>query len=131
MSTSLVERARIPHGTRIYAVGDVHGRADLLNALMERVDTHLETFPISQPMEVFLGAYIDRGPQSREVLSLLIERRRRNAVVCLKGNHETLASRSLDDPSALSEWSGVGALETLRSYGVWTNFRGSARQQKK
>jgi serine/threonine protein phosphatase 1 len=67
---------------------------------------------------VFLGDYIDRGPHSREVIGLLIDRHRHYEVICLKGNHEALAVRFLADPSALSDWRRVGARDTLLSYGV-------------
>jgi serine/threonine protein phosphatase 1 len=122
---------RIPDGTRIYAVADIHGRADLLNALLERIDSHLRAFPIARPIQVFLGDYIDRGPQSREVLGLLIERRRRCDMICLRGNHETLALRFLGDPSGLSDWSRVGGCDTLLSYGVSLAKGGGQCAQRK
>jgi serine/threonine protein phosphatase 1 len=109
---------RVPDGTRIYAVGDVHGRADLLQALFGRIDADLQAYPIAQSVQVFLGDYIDRGPQSREVLDLLIARRRRHMMLCLKGNHETFAIQFLSNPSVLSEWKQVGGLNTLLSYGI-------------
>lgn len=62
-----------PHivgGMRIYAVGDVHGRADLLEALLARIDADLAARPIAQWVQVFLGDYIDRGPYSGEVLGV-------------------------------------------------------------
>jgi serine/threonine protein phosphatase 1 len=118
MSIPQVPTPRIPEGTRIYAVADIHGRADLLGALLERIDSHLRAFPIARPIQVFLGDYIDRGPRSREVLDLLIERRRHCDMICLRGNHETLALGFLDDPFMLSDWSRVGGRDTLFSYGV-------------
>jgi serine/threonine protein phosphatase 1 len=109
---------RVPHGTRIYAVGDVHGRADLLQALFTRIDADLQAYPIAQSVQVFLGDYIDRGPQSRRVLDLLIARRRKHVMLCLKGNHETFAAQFLNSPSVLSDWRRVGGIDTLLSYGV-------------
>jgi serine/threonine protein phosphatase 1 len=111
-------KPRLPVGTRIYAVGDVHGRADLLGALLARIDADLIAHPIAQPIQVFLGDYIDRGPHSREVLDLLIARRRQHVTLCLKGNHETYAARFLSDPSVLSHWKHIGGINTLLSYGV-------------
>ena len=122
--------ARTPDSTRIYAVGDVHGRADLLSALLERVDAHLDAFPISQPIQVFLGDYVDRGPQSREVLDLLIERHRHHNLFCLKGNHEDCAARFLDDPSVLPNWRRMGGINTLLSYGVSAATGDSPRKQR-
>jgi serine/threonine protein phosphatase 1 len=121
---------RVPKGTRIYAVGDVHGRADLLNALFSRVDAHLQAHPVAQPVQVFLGDYIDRGPHSREVLDLLIARRRRHLVLCLKGNHETFAAQFLSDPSVLSDWKHVGGINTLLSYGVAPSTSEDLRGQR-
>jgi serine/threonine protein phosphatase 1 len=111
-------KPRIPPRTRIYAVGDVHGRDDALIALFTRIDEDLKVQPSTEPIEVFLGDYIDRGPHSRQVLDLLISRRRHRNIVFLKGNHEECASYALNDPSMLSEWKHIGGISTLLSYGV-------------
>lgn len=111
-------RPRVPDGTRIYAVGDVHGRADLLAALLKRIDAHRKSHPIEQSAEVFLGDYIDRGPHSREVVDLLIERRRHATIICLMGNHETFAAEFLVEPSVWLAWKHLGGPATLMSYGV-------------
>jgi serine/threonine protein phosphatase 1 len=118
--TSKVQKAkpRIPDGTRVYAVGDIHGRADLLRALLARIDADLEAHPIAKSVQVFVGDYIDRGPHSREVLDLLIARRAQHPMVYLKGNHEAYAAQFLSDPSVLSDWRHMGGLNTLLSYGV-------------
>ena len=117
-SSRKVARPCIPAGLRIYAVGDVHGRADLLAPLLARIDADLSAHPIAQPCQVFLGDYIDRGPHSRQVIDLLIARRRRHRMLFLKGNHEDFALEFLSDPTKLSEWKQVGGLSTLLSYGV-------------
>ena len=80
---------RVPDGVRVYAIGDIHGRADLLDEMLKRIDEDLAKNPIPDSIEVFLGDYIDRGPASRQVLDLLIMRSRTNRCVFLKGNHET------------------------------------------
>jgi serine/threonine protein phosphatase 1 len=118
--TSRARKAKpqVPAGHRVYAVGDVHGRADLLKPLLARVEADLAAQPVAQPIEVFLGDYIDRGPDSREVLDLLVARQRTRALRCLKGNHEALADQFLADPSLLSDWKRLGGLQTLVSYGV-------------
>lgn len=108
----------IPDGQRIYAVGDVHGRADLLQLLLERIEIDLTRRPIAHPMQVFLGDYIDRGPHSRQVIDLLIAHRRRYRSLFLKGNHELCALRVLVDPPLVSEWKHMGGMSTLLSYGV-------------
>ena len=108
----------MPDGIRIYAIGDIHGRADLLDQVLARIDAHLAAHPAVRPVEVFLGDYIDRGPASREVLDRLIARSLVRETVCLRGNHETFVVDFLNDPTILSEWRNYGGLETLLSYGL-------------
>lgn len=107
-----------PPDQRIYAVGDVHGRADLLTEVFARIDEDCRAFPTRNPLQIYLGDYVDRGPHSREVIDLLIMRQQKHDVVCLKGNHEVLALQFLDDPGILSQWKNLGGDATLRSYGV-------------
>ena len=111
-------RPSVPAGRRIYAVGDIHGRADLLSDLLMRIDDDLKARPTADSVQVFLGDYIDRGPNSRQVIDLLIARGRRRDVLFLKGNHEYCALQFLSDPTVLSEWQNIGGLNTLLSYGV-------------
>ena len=112
------KRPRIPDGLRIYAIGDIHGRVDLLNNIFERIDADLKSNPITNSVQVFLGDYIDRGPESREVLDRLVERKGTHQTVFIKGNHETFLPSFLADPSVLSDWQRLGGLETLMSYGI-------------
>ena len=109
---------RVPDGLRIYAIGDVHGRADLLKGVFAAIDVDLAVSPPAQALQVFLGDYIDRGPASREVVDLIIERSRAHQTVSLKGNHESYATRFLKDPTVLGEWRALGGLQTLMSYGL-------------
>jgi len=109
---------RLPEGVRVYAVGDVHGCAELLAGLLSQIDAHLAQHPIARPIEVFLGDYVDRGPDSRRVIDLLIKRRETRETVFLKGNHETYLLRFLKDPKILDTWRQYGGFETLLSYGV-------------
>ena len=111
-------RPEVPEGVRIYAVGDIHGRVDLLDRLVLRIDADLVAHPIGRPVQVFLGDYIDRGPDSAAVLERLIERGRTHETVCLMGNHEAFLLEFLDDPSLLTAWGQNGGLTTLLSYGV-------------
>ena len=117
-SRALAQRPRLPAGTRVYAVGDMHGCADLLSKLFILIDEDLKARPIADSVQVFLGDYIDRGPNSRQVIDLLIARRRRRNVLFLKGNHEDCVLRFLSDPTVLSEWQNIGGVHTLLSYGV-------------
>lgn len=122
---------RLPQGIRIYAVGDIHGRADLLNALLERIDNHLAGSPVEHPTHVFLGDYIDRGPASCEVIGRLIERQRTHEIVCLKGNHEAFMLEFLADPGVLDDWRHSGGLPTLMSYGLVPPGRAEADGRRK
>jgi serine/threonine protein phosphatase 1 len=120
---------RLPDKVRIYAVGDVHGRADLLDQVLSRIDADLSAYPDCQPIQVFLGDYIDRGPSSRSVLDLLINRSRTHKIVCLKGNHETYVFEFLRNPAILSDWRQLGGLETLMSYGLKPPVKADAADQ--
>src|SRR5262245_9328570 len=110
--------ARVPDGMRIYAIGDVHGRADLLEELLSGIDADLAAHPIREAIHVFLGDYVDRGPASKEVVDILIDRGIRHESVYLRGNHEVLFGEFLRCPEILAEWRKVGGIETLLSYGV-------------
>ena len=115
---SLNKKPRVPAGVRIYAVGDIHGRVDLLELLLKRIDADLEEDPASLCIEVYLGDYIDRGPASREVIERLVARNRTFRAVFLKGNHETYLTRFAANPVILDDWQQFGGLETLKSYGI-------------
>jgi serine/threonine protein phosphatase 1 len=111
-------RPFLPAGLRIYAVGDIHGRFDLLNKLLARIDTDIALRPRVRPFYVFLGDYIDRGSWSRETIDRLIEHGKTHESVFLKGNHELIAIKCLTDPNLFDQWMRLGGLETLRSYGA-------------
>jgi serine/threonine protein phosphatase 1 len=121
---------KIPDGVRIYAIGDIHGRVDLLDQVLTRIDVHLASDPIHQPIQVFLGDYVDRGPDSRSVLDRLINRSRNHATVFLKGNHEVFFTDFLNDPVILDEWRKYGGLETLMSYGLMPSTMTSINQHE-
>jgi serine/threonine protein phosphatase 1 len=121
-------RPRVPEGVRIYAIGDIHGRADLLEGMLKRIDADLASNPIRIGIEVFLGDYIDRGPASREVLDCLVARNRGRSVF-LKGNHEGYLTGFLDNPTILEDWQHYGGLETLMSYGITPSINANAATQ--
>ena len=105
-------------GQRIYAIGDIHGRADLLQNLLDLIDRDAEAYS-GKKMIVFLGDYIDRGFQSRQVIDIIISGRLSNYdVYCLKGNHEEAMLQFLADPQFGPRWAAYGGRETLVSYGV-------------
>ena len=111
-------KAKLPNGVRIYAIADVHGRADLLDQTFTRIDADLASHPASETIEVFLGDYVDRGPSSREVIDLLIKRGGDHMAIFLAGNHEASLSDFLRNPAAFDNWKLYGGLATLSSYGV-------------
>ena len=122
-------RPRIPDGVRIYAIGDIHGRVDLLKQVLNRIDADLAASPVPHFIEVYLGDYIDRGPASRQVLDLLVARERAHRTVFLKGNHETFMADFTANPSILENWQRVGGLETLMSYGITPSLNAGAPDQ--
>ncbi len=112
--------ASVPQGRRVYAVGDIHGRADLLVRLMEdlRRDVAQGGFE-GRPILIFLGDYVDRGFQSREVIDVLLsDLLSPFETYFLKGNHEAAMLQFLTDPSIGPRWAEFGGAETLVSYGV-------------
>ncbi len=115
-------RPTLPPSARIYAVGDIHGRADLLERVFAKIDADLRDHPIANPIEIFLGDYIDRGPKSADVLSMLIERGKSRRTVCLRGNHEIYLLEFLQNPPVLRAWGQFGGLTTLLSYGLTPTF---------
>jgi serine/threonine protein phosphatase 1 len=108
----------LPDGIRVYAIGDVHGRLDLLDQLLRQTRADSQQRPVERPLYVFLGDYIDRGPSSRETIDRLIEHGQTSESVFLKGNHEQVAIRCLIDPNLFEQWMRLGGVETLVSYGV-------------
>ncbi|WP_026605752.1 metallophosphoesterase family protein [Methylocapsa acidiphila] len=122
-------RPAVPDGLRIYATGDIHGRADLLDQLFLRIDQDLEARPIERAVEVFLGDYIDRGPDSAGVLNRLIRRAETHQTLCLKGNHEVCLVEFLENPAILKDWARFGALTTLLSYGLKPSINAGPMEQ--
>lgn len=109
----------VPEDMRIYAIGDIHGRADLLGGLLTAIEDDLRAQPVAQAVEVYLGDYVDRGSDSRAVLETLRrDPRHPGQRVCVKGNHEAMLLAFLDNPATFSMWRRHGGLATLASYGV-------------
>jgi serine/threonine protein phosphatase 1 len=122
-------RPRVPERVRVYAIGDIHGRADLLDQTLNRIDADLASNPGCVGIEVFLGDYIDRGPASRDVIDRLVARNQSFRSVFLKGNHEGFLCGFLSNPSTLEHWQYNGGLETLMSYGVTPSINANAATQ--
>jgi serine/threonine protein phosphatase 1 len=103
---------------RIYVIGDIHGRSDLLADMVLKIESDLRTSPVADGLTITLGDCVDRGPDSRGVLDRLAKNPFPTEYIALKGNHEVLLEAFLRDPGVGSQWRQLGGLETLHSYGV-------------
>jgi len=103
-------------GILTYAVGDIHGSYAKLASLLKHCQAHCGS---NMSRLIFIGDYVDRGRQSREVVSLLIETQSSapEQIVCLRGNHEEMLINASKHRSELL-WLQNGGQETLDSYGV-------------
>jgi len=99
-------------GPRTIAVGDVHGHSAALRSLVEAIS------PRPTDTMVFLGDLIDRGPDSKGVIDLVLALEKQCTVVPLMGNHEEMLLGAIDSPSGLDFWMKFGGKEALQSYGV-------------
>lgn len=98
---------------RIVAIGDIHGYSDLLQALLSRVEHEWQWDKL-----VFLGDYIDRGPDSKRVIDIILDLRERypGRIVCLRGNHEQWMMQARSQPRSTSWLLGMEGITTIRSY---------------
>jgi serine/threonine protein phosphatase 1 len=110
----------IPEGERVYAVGDVHGCADLLDQLLARIDADDRARDPARTTIVFLGDLVDRGPASAAVIERLrLLAAERPDTRFLLGNHEEVFLESLKgEPKALRMFCRIGGRETIMSYGL-------------
>ena len=113
--------AAIVEGTVIYAVGDIHGRVDLLAELHDAIETDAKTRPASRRVVVYLGDYTCRGPDSHAVVEMLCN----NPLpgfekIFIRGNHEDIICKFLDgDLSWGAHWMKYGGIEALAAYGIF------------
>ena len=103
---------------RLYVIGDIHGRSDLLDRMVDEIHRDIESHESGECLTVTLGDYVDRGPDSRGVLDRVARNPFPTRYIALKGNHETLFETFLQDPAVGPYWRSLGGLETLHSYGV-------------
>lgn len=112
---------RTPDGERIYAIGDIHGRFDLLRAAADKIAADSASAAGLTTRTILLGDYVDRGPRSADVLEYLQSGAFPTSTLALRGNHEEVFLQFLSDESILESWRKFGGLETLHSYGVPVN----------
>ncbi|ODP37727.1 metallophosphoesterase family protein [Sphingomonas turrisvirgatae] len=113
-------RGAIPAGQRIYAVGDIHGRLDLLDDLLDQIQRDDAERGAAQTQLIFLGDLVDRGPQSAQVVDRLMKlAERKDRISFLLGNHEEVFLKVLEgDEKALRFFLRIGGRETVLSYDI-------------
>lgn len=108
----------VPGDHRIYCIGDIHGRADLLKQLHKNIQTDAKNHK-GKNIIVYVGDYIDRGEQSCEVIDILLSHPLKDFDhVFLRGNHERAMLDFIDYPGAAAAWLTFGGREALNSYGI-------------
>jgi|WetSurMetagenome_2_1015567.scaffolds.fasta_scaffold96692_3 serine/threonine protein phosphatase 1 len=115
-----VDSPGVPAGVCAYAIGDIHGCAELLVPLLGYIQADAARACGAHKVVVGLGDYVDRGPDSRAVIDVLLALEACGDVEArfLLGNHESVLLRFLDDPVTGEAWLGLGGRETLASYGA-------------
>ena len=107
-----------PTGSRIYCIGDIHGRDDLLQQLHDKILEDAASFNGARTI-IYLGDYIDRGEHSRQVIELLLNKPLPGFdSIHLRGNHEQSLLDFLVEAEIGRGWFNYGGLQTLISYGV-------------
>ena len=108
-----------PAGTLVYAIGDIHGRSDCLDRAHDLIDRDVaERGAADQATEIYIGDYVDRGPDSKGVFDRLVARSTQVRLVGLRGNHEIIMESFLRGQTSFEDWRRLGGLETVLSYGV-------------
>ena len=108
----------VPAGQRIYAVGDIHGRRDLFEALVAAIDADDEASLPAETTVVLLGDLVDRGPESAGVIALARQWQDRRRVRILGGNHGEMFLRGFDEIEVFRHFLRHGGRETVLSYGI-------------
>ena len=108
-----------PEGVVLYAIGDIHGRSDCLERVHRMIDRDIaERGSRELAVEIYVGDYVDRGPDAKGVIDRLIARSAATSVIALRGNHEILMESFLRGLTPFEAWRPLGGLETILSYGV-------------
>jgi len=116
----------VPAGQRVYAIGDIHGRLDLFEALIAAVEEDDASAVKAKTTVILLGDLVDRGPDSAGVLTCARRWQQRRSVRILAGNHEEMFVLSFTKKEVLRHFLRFGGRETLASYGI----RGKAGSKK-
>ncbi|MFM9937279.1 MAG: metallophosphoesterase [Novosphingobium sp.] len=109
---------RIPDGQRVYAIGDIHGRCDLLCRMIARIEADEAGRDVADTSVILLGDLVDRGPDSAGVIATVREWSKRRRVRILAGNHEEMFLGSFDREETLRHFLRHGGKETLLSYPI-------------
>ena len=110
--------ASLPQGLRVYAIGDVHGHSDLLEGMAGAIEADLQRNRPERALAVFLGDYVDRGPDSAGVIERLAQGRFPTPLITLRGNHEDMMMRAIASADAMAPWCRSGGIETIESYAI-------------
>jgi serine/threonine protein phosphatase 1 len=123
MKTVDFKHARGPDKLRVYAIGDVHGRLDLLQAMHRRILIENEKSPPFDWVVVHLGDYVDRGPDSKGVLDLMVNlQQKTHRMLAIAGNHDIGLLEFLATGDAYGLFARNGGRQTALSYGININF---------
>ena len=109
---------KVPKGTRFYVIGDIHGRLDLYEALIEAIERDAASAKKQQSHVILLGDLVDRGPDSAGVIRRTREWQATRSVRVLAGNHEEMFLESFEKPQILRHFLKHGGRETVLSYGM-------------
>ena len=111
-------RPSVPDGERYYVIGDIHGRCDLLDQLIEAIERDDAASGAADSTVILLGDLIDRGPESARVVETARKWGKRRRVHCIAGNHEEMFLESFTDREMLRHFLKHGGRETVLSYGI-------------
>ncbi|RKF21084.1 serine/threonine protein phosphatase [Altericroceibacterium spongiae] len=117
-TVALGSHAAVPGGRRVYAVGDIHGRLDLFEALLAKIDADDAAHGPAQTTLILLGDLVDRGPDSAGVVRLARKLQSERDMHILGGNHEEMFLRGFEETDVLRPFLRHGGKETLLSFGA-------------
>ena len=110
--------AAVPEGTRFYVIGDIHGRLDLYEALIDAIEQDDAEADSADTHVILLGDLVDRGPESAGVVKRTRKWQKKRSVRVLAGNHEEMFLNAFTKPEVLRHFLKHGGRETILSYGL-------------